>query len=51
MIALDPALTATGRQPILDLTASGTLKPELLVGEDGARAINKAQAAALDASS
>jgi len=51
VIALDPALTATGRQPILDLTASGTLKPELLVGEDGARAINKAQAAALDASS
>ena len=51
VIALDPALTATGRQPILDLPASGTLKPELLVGEDGARAINKAQAAALDASS
>jgi transcription termination factor Rho len=51
VIALDPALTAMGRQPILDLPASGTLKPELLVGEDGARAINKAQAAALDASS
>ena len=50
VIALDPALTATGRQPILDLAASGTLKPELLVGEDGARAIDRARAAALDAS-
>ena len=46
MIALDAALTATGRQPILDLVASGTLKPELLVGEDGAEAIAKARAEA-----
>jgi transcription termination factor Rho len=50
VIALDPALTATGRQPILDLAASGTLRPELLVGEEGARAIDRARAAALDAS-
>ena len=50
VIALDPALTATGRRPILDLPASGTLRPELLVGEDGARAIEKARAAALDSS-
>ena len=50
VIALDPALTATGRRPILDLAASGTLRPELLVGEDGARAIEKARAAALDSS-
>ncbi len=46
VIALDVALTATGRQPILDLAASGTLRPELLVGEDGATAILKARAEA-----
>ncbi len=44
MIALDPALTSTGRQPILDLASSGTLKAELLVGESGAKAITKARA-------
>ncbi len=48
VIALDVALTATGRQPILDLAASGTLRPELLVGEDGATAILKARAEAMD---
>ncbi len=48
VIALDVALTATGRQPILDLAASGTLRPELLVGEDGAQAITKARAEAID---
>ncbi len=48
VIALDAALAAAGRQPILDLAASGTLRPELLVGEDGAAAIAKARAAALD---
>jgi transcription termination factor Rho len=48
VIALDVALTSTGRQPILDLAASGTLKPELLVGEDGARAITQARATALE---
>jgi transcription termination factor Rho len=49
VIALDVALTSTGRQPILDLVGSGTLKPELLVGEDGAEAITRARAAALEA--
>jgi transcription termination factor Rho len=49
VIALDASLTATGRQPILDLVNSGTLKPELLVGEDGARAITQARALALEA--
>jgi transcription termination factor Rho len=49
VIALDVALTSTGRQPILDLAASGTLKPELLVGDDGAKAITQARASALDA--
>ncbi len=46
VIALDVALTSTGRQPILDLAASGTLKPELLVGDDGAKAITQARASA-----
>ncbi len=50
VIALDVALTSTGRQPILDLINSGTLRPELLVGEDGAEAITRARAAALEAS-
>jgi transcription termination factor Rho len=49
VIALDVALTSTGRQPILDLLGSGTLKAELLVGEDGARAITQARATALEA--
>ena len=51
VIALDAALTSTGRQPIIDLLASGTLKAELLVGEDGAEAIARARAAALEAAS
>jgi transcription termination factor Rho len=50
VIALDATLTSTGRQPILDLLASGTLRPELLVGEDGSRAITSARAAALESS-
>jgi transcription termination factor Rho len=49
VIALDVALTSTGRQPILDLLGSGTLRPELLVGEDGARAITQARATAMEA--
>lgn len=47
VIALDAALTSTGRQPILDLVNSGTLRPELLVGEDGAEAIKRARLAAV----
>jgi transcription termination factor Rho len=49
VIALDVGLTSTGRQPILDLLNSSTLKPELLVGADGARAIAQARAAAMEA--
>jgi transcription termination factor Rho len=47
VVALDVALTSTGRLPALDLVGSGAVKPELLVGEDGAEAILKARAAAL----
>jgi transcription termination factor Rho len=46
VIALDPALTSTGRFPALDLVNSGTLRPELLVGEAGARAIADARSQA-----
>jgi len=48
VIALDPAVAASGGDPMLDLAASGTLRAELLVGEDGAEAIRKARAAALE---
>lgn len=47
VIALDRELTATGRFPALDLGTSGTLRPELLVGQAGADAIAQARAAAL----
>jgi transcription termination factor Rho len=46
VVALDAALTAAGRFPALDLAASGTLRPELLVGEAGAEAIAQARAGA-----
>jgi transcription termination factor Rho len=49
VIALDPQLTSSGRQPILDLMGSATLRPELLVGDDGAAAITSARAAAFEA--
>jgi transcription termination factor Rho len=48
IVALDPALAGAGRFPALDLVRSGTLRPERLVGEDGARAIVQARAEALD---
>ncbi len=47
VIALDVALTSTGRLPALDLAHSGVVRPELLVGEDGAEAITTARAAAI----
>ena len=47
VIALDVALTSTRRFPALDLVASGTMRPELLVGEAGADAIAQARAQAL----
>lgn len=43
VIALDAALASTGRFPALDLINSGTLRPELLVGEAGAKAIAEAR--------
>lgn len=45
VIALDATLIGSDL-PNLDLSGSGTLKPELLVGEDGAKAIAKARAEA-----
>ncbi len=47
VIALDAMLASTGRLPALDLVGSGTLRPELLVGEAGAEAIASARAEAL----
>jgi transcription termination factor Rho len=47
VIALDAALAGSGRIPALDLPASGTVKPELLVGDAGATAIAEARAAAI----
>jgi transcription termination factor Rho len=47
VIALDAELATTGRIPALDLGASGTVRPELLVGEKGAEAIAEARAAAV----
>jgi transcription termination factor Rho len=41
VIALDAALAISGRFPAVDLLASGTLRPELLVGVNGAKAIAK----------
>ncbi|WCB93627.1 Transcription termination factor Rho [Baekduia alba] len=49
IIALDRTLTRTGRFPALDLVASGTLRPELLVGDAGADAIAQARGQALGA--
>ncbi len=43
VVRLDHALTSTGRFPALDLANSGTLRPELLVGEEGAAAIAAAR--------
>jgi len=43
VIALDAALTAMRRFPALDLANSGTMRPELLVGDAGADAIAQAR--------
>jgi transcription termination factor Rho len=48
VVALDPSLASTEHQPILDLANSATLHAELLVGEDGAQAIKRARAAAIE---
>jgi transcription termination factor Rho len=49
VIALDALLTSTGRFPALDILSSGTIRAELLVGEDGAQAITRARAKRLKA--
>jgi transcription termination factor Rho len=48
VITLNRDLAATGRFPALDLAASGTIRPELLVDEAGAEAIAKARLEALE---
>ena len=48
VIALDAVRASTGQLPALDLLSSGTLKPELFVGEDGAEAITRARATAAE---
>jgi transcription termination factor Rho len=47
VITLDAALTGLRRFPSLDLAVSGTMRPELLVGEAGAEKIAQARAEAL----
>jgi transcription termination factor Rho len=49
VISLDRALTSSGRFPAIDLADSGTIRPELLVGEAAAATIAGARAEALDA--
>jgi transcription termination factor Rho len=46
VIALDATLSSTGQWPAIDVKRSTTIKPELLVGEDGAKAIVQARVAA-----
>jgi transcription termination factor Rho len=48
VIGLDATRTAARNFPALDLTTSGTLRPELLVGDAGADAIAAARAQAED---
>jgi transcription termination factor Rho len=47
VVALDAVRAAAGSFPAVDPVASGTLRPEALVGEDGAKAILEARAGAL----
>jgi transcription termination factor Rho len=47
VIALDAALAGAGRFPAVDVGTSWTIRPELLVGEDGAQAIARMRAQAL----
>jgi transcription termination factor Rho len=49
VIVLDGSLTALRRFPNVDLIASGTLRPELLVGDAGAEKIAQARAEAVAA--
>jgi transcription termination factor Rho len=43
VIALDPAMARAGQFPALDLNASGTIRVERLVGEEGAAEIARAR--------
>jgi len=47
VIALDALLTGSGRFPAIDLLRSGTIRAELLVGDEGAEAIARARAEAI----
>lgn len=47
VIALDTSLASIGRFPALNLAESGTMRPELLVGEAGAKVIARAREEAL----
>ena len=44
VMALDPALAGAGHFPALDLRSSGTIRPELLVGEEAAARIARERA-------
>jgi transcription termination factor Rho len=48
VIALDAELAGMRRYPALDLLASGTMRPELLVGQAGAEAIAEARVQAAE---
>jgi transcription termination factor Rho len=48
VIALDATMASIARFPAVDLAASGTIRPELLVGEAGAEAIAIARREALE---
>ena len=48
VIALDTRAAAFGRFPALDVAGTGTLRPERLVGDDGAEAIARMRAQALE---
>jgi transcription termination factor Rho len=48
VIALDAVRASTGQLPALDLVHSGTLRSDLLVGEEGAEAITRARATAAE---
>ena len=49
VIALDRGLTSSGRFPAIDMVESGTIRPELLVGDAAAETISQARAEAIDA--
>jgi transcription termination factor Rho len=46
VVALDPRRAGAGRWPAVDLASSGTMRAELLVGEQGAESIMRARAEA-----